>query len=81
MGGCAPIRGGMDLQRGHLLVKMCAKMKELGPIGGHASGMPPLDPPMLLCAVTTMLIKDLYITFYSCLFFYLNHYTLHSWYQ
>ena len=40
-------RGGVDLRRGHFLVKMYAKMKELGPIGGRALGMPPpLDPPM-----------------------------------
>ena len=25
---------------------MYAKMKELGPTGGRAPGMPPLDPPM-----------------------------------
>ena len=41
--GHAPIRGGMDLQCGHFLVKMYAKMKELGPIGG---GMCPACPPL-----------------------------------
>ena len=40
--------GGVDLRRGHVLVKMYVKMKELGPIGGRAPGTPPLDPPMLL---------------------------------
>ena len=34
---------GTDFRRGHFLVKMYAKMKELDPIGG---GAPPLDPPM-----------------------------------
>ena len=32
----------MDLQCGHFLVKMYAKMKELGPIGGRAPGTSPL---------------------------------------
>ena len=41
------LAGGMDLQHGHLSVKMYAKMKELGPIGGRVLGTPPLDPPML----------------------------------
>ena len=27
-------------------MKMYAKTKELGPIGGHALGTPPPDPPM-----------------------------------
>ena len=31
----------MDLQRGHFLVKMYAKMKELGPIGGVCPACPP----------------------------------------
>ena len=41
-----PFWGGFGLQRGHFSVKMYAKTKELGPVGGvrrHA----PLDPPML----------------------------------
>ena len=40
-GGCAPIRGGVDLQHGHFLVKMYAKTKELGPIGGACDGHAP----------------------------------------
>ena len=41
-GGHALVWGGMDLRRGHFSVKMYAKTKELGPIGGgHAPGMPP----------------------------------------
>ena len=48
-GGRGPILGGgFGLQRGHFSVKMYAKTKELGPVGGvqwHA----PLDPPMLSC--------------------------------
>ena len=39
-GGMHPL-GGVDLQCGHFLVKMYAKMKELGPIGGRVLGMPP----------------------------------------
>ena len=35
------LRGGMDLRRGHSSVKMNAKTKELGPIGGRAPGTPP----------------------------------------
>ena len=46
IGGRAPVRGGMDLRRGHFSVKMYAKTKELGPIGGRAPGTPSLDPPM-----------------------------------
>ena len=40
--------GGVDLRRGHFSVKMYAKTKELGPIGGGAcpAHAPPLDPPM-----------------------------------
>ena len=33
-GGHGPILGGFGLQRGHFSVKMYAKMKELGPVGG-----------------------------------------------
>ena len=40
-GGCAPIRGGMDLRCGHFLVKMYVKMKELGPMGGVRRARPP----------------------------------------
>ena len=39
----------MDLRRGHFSVKMYAKTKELGPIGGGAcAGHAPLDPPMIM---------------------------------
>ena len=43
-GGVHPL-GGVDLQHGHFLVKMYAKMKELGPMGAY-TGHTPLDPPM-----------------------------------
>ena len=33
--------GGFGLQRGHFSVKMYAKMKELGPVGGRAPAPPP----------------------------------------
>ena len=39
-GGAEPL-GGTDFRCGHFLVKMCAIMKELDPIGGtHAGGAP-----------------------------------------
>ena len=41
-GGMHPLGGGVNLRHGHFLVKMYAKMKELGPIGrGHVPGTPP----------------------------------------
>ena len=40
--------GGVDLRRGHFSVKMYAKTKELGPIGGGVCRTRPLDPPMIL---------------------------------
>ena len=43
-GGVHPL-GGLDLQRGHFLVKMYAKMKELGPMGGMRWARPPPPPP------------------------------------
>ena len=50
MGVHAPIRGGMDLQRGHFLVKMYVKMKEIGPIGGRVPGThPPRSATVPLC--------------------------------
>ena len=41
-----PLGRGVDLQYGHFLVKMYAKMKELGPIGEGVRPGYPLDPPM-----------------------------------
>ena len=42
VGGRGPILGGgFGLQRGHFSVKMYAKMKELGPVGGRAPARPP----------------------------------------
>ena len=46
----------MDLRHGHFLVKMYAKMKELGPIGGRVPGTPPLDPPMVTVAIPTSFV-------------------------
>ena len=40
-GGRAPVKGGVDLRHGHFSVKMYAKMKELGPIGGACAGHAP----------------------------------------
>ena len=42
-GDVDPFWGGFGLQRGHFSVKMYAKMKELGPVGGAYAGTPP--PP------------------------------------
>ena len=44
--GRGPVRGAWHPKHGCFLVKMCAKMKELGPIEGHAPGMLHLHPPM-----------------------------------
>ena len=41
VGGHGPILGSFGLQRGHFSVKMYAKMKELGPVGGCAPARPP----------------------------------------
>ena len=41
VGGRGPVRGGMDLRHRHFSVKLYAKMKELGPVGGRAPGTPP----------------------------------------
>ena len=40
-----PVGGAVDLRCGHFSVKMYAKMKELGPMGGVRRARP-LDPPM-----------------------------------
>ena len=48
VGGRGPVRGGVDLRHGCLLVKMNAKTKELGPIGrGVCTRHSPLGPPMI----------------------------------
>ena len=44
-----PFWGGFGLQHGQFSVKMYAKMKELGPVGGRAPARP-LDPPMVCFA-------------------------------
>ena len=41
VGGACTHWGGVDLRCGHFLVKMYAKMKELGPIGGACAGHAP----------------------------------------
>ena len=48
VGGACTYWGGVGLQHGHFSVKMYAKTKELGPIGGgvRPARPPPLDPPM-----------------------------------
>ena len=53
-GGAEPL-GGANLQHGHFLAKMYAKMKELDRVGGHAPVVPPLDPPMVnICSCYIM---------------------------
>ena len=39
--GCGPVRADMDPRRRGFLAKIHVKMKELGPVGGHALSMPP----------------------------------------
>ena len=41
--------GGVDLQCGHFLPKMYAKMKELGPVGGACVGHAPRSANVSLC--------------------------------
>ena len=45
-GGVDPFWGGFGLQRGHFSVKMYAKTKKLGPVGGAMHQHAPLDLPM-----------------------------------
>ena len=47
-GGVHLLRGSVDFRRGHFLVKMYAKTKELGPMGGGGAGHTPLDLPMIV---------------------------------
>ena len=47
IGGRAPIRGAWTSDVGTFRLKVYAKMKELGHIGGHVPGTPPLDPQRL----------------------------------
>ena len=42
-----PVEGGVDSRGGYVLKIFCVETKESGPLGGHALGTPPLDPPML----------------------------------
>ena len=40
------VGGGVDSRGGYVLKILYVKTKELGPLGGHAPGAPPLDRPM-----------------------------------
>ena len=53
VGGHGPIRGHMDLRCGHSLAKTNAKVKKLGPIGGHVPGTPPTSANDLYGVVTS----------------------------
>ena len=83
IGGCAPIKGGMDLQRGHFLVKMYVKRKELGPIGGMHCTCPPRSANVKLnnlsiCIVSVSICISICIHLYlylypSALYYGYNH--------
>ena len=60
IGGVHPLGGAVDFRHGHFLVKMYAKTKELGPIGGGVRPARPLDPPMIRI-VTTLYVDVAYI--------------------
>ena len=47
VGARGPVGGGVDPRCGHFLVKMYAKTKELGPVGGDIHQTRPVDPPMI----------------------------------
>ena len=50
--------GGFGLQHGHFSVKMYAKTKELGPVGGGVRRHAPLDPPMThVIEIYSLIIK------------------------
>ena len=55
VGGRAPIRGGVDLQCGHFLVKMYVKTKELGPMGGVRQARPPRSANALTLMIILIL--------------------------
>ena len=38
---------GVDYRGGYVSQILYVEMKESGPLGGRAPGMPPLDPPMI----------------------------------
>ena len=59
VGGCGPILGGFGFQRGHLSVKMYAKMKELGPVGGPVLAPP---PQISLCSGFAHLLLWTYVS-------------------
>ena len=59
VGGHGPIwGGGFGLQRGHFSVKMYAKMKELGPVGGHVPAHLPRRSAYALCELRCMNLSD-----------------------
>ena len=58
--GVHTLEGVRNLQHGCFLVKMYAKMKELGPMGGHAPGMPPRSAND---CITIALLSFICITF------------------
>ena len=57
VGGCAPVGGGggVDLRCGNFSVKMYAKTKELGPIGG---GVCPACPPPRSANGISIVVSD-----------------------
>ena len=66
------VGGGVD-SRGSCVSKILyVKTKELGPLGGRASGAPPLDPPMLqpsnrsLCSLLSSMYMKMSNNFKLC---------------
>ena len=59
--GGVDLFGGVDLQRGHFLVKIYEKTKELGPVvGGACAGHAPLDRPMKSIQIQVQKIELLF---------------------
>ena len=67
-GGRGPILGGFGLQRGHFSVKMYAKTKELGPVGGACAGH---APPRSAYAIDEIYISiSKHISWIKCKLYY-----------
>ena len=56
VGGRRPHRGGTNSRGGYVLKNLYVKMKESGPVGGHAPAAPPLDPPLYTESIQQLLI-------------------------
>ena len=56
--GGVDLVGGVDSRGGYVLKILYVKTKESGPLGGHAPGTPPLDPPMNMIMAPHWTIQD-----------------------